>query len=56
VSRFSAEPDKWFRAKVLEVLEDDKVKVQFVDYGNVDTVSSSEVSCGLFNSIISYLI
>ena len=33
----------WYRAEIVEVLKDLRVKVFFVDYGNVDTVTLTEL-------------
>jgi hypothetical protein len=44
VCKYSAEPGKWFRGKVLEVLEKEgQVQILYLDYGNSDTVSAEEV-------------
>ena len=38
------EDQAWYRAKILETLDGDKVTVQFIDYGNIEEVGISEIS------------
>ena len=38
LAKFS-EDEEWYRAKILEVLEDDKIIAHFVDYGNSEVTS-----------------
>ena len=38
------EDEAWYRAKVLETHENNTVTIQFVDYGNIETVNISEVT------------
>ncbi|XP_031562659.1 serine/threonine-protein kinase 31-like [Actinia tenebrosa] len=37
--------DLWYRCKILENLNDNKVKVHFVDFGNEEIISQREVVC-----------
>lgn len=46
VARFSGEPGKWFRCKILEIEGGDtekKVRVHYIDYGNTDVVSEQDI-------------
>lgn len=40
-----SEDDQWYRAKVKSITTPQKVTVMFLDYGNEDTVSVSELRC-----------
>lgn len=41
-AQFTAD-DTWYRAKVLQILDNDECKVQYVDYGNSETIPSSRI-------------
>ncbi|XP_061180909.1 uncharacterized protein LOC133189557 [Saccostrea echinata] len=47
VAKFS-EDNRWYRGEISEV-EDDRVKVHFVDYGNTETVNKAEVKAANAN-------
>ena len=49
VCRYPAEPGKWFRAKVLEVLESSHLRVLYLDYGNTGTIASDQVCLACFD-------
>lgn len=38
VCQFSFD-QKWYRAQIIELLDDDTVKVKYVDYGNIEAAS-----------------
>ncbi len=43
VAKYS-EDERWYRAKVLSVdIQEDKVEVYYVDYGNIELVAPSDV-------------
>ena len=53
LARYSAEPGKWFRAKVLELPSETNsaVEVLHIDYGNTERVPLAEVH---FTASVSY--